>query len=69
MLMSALSKNPVHCLDCNGEVDPASLPLPPAMVDTVAHWSWIAGAIHALELDSGPYDGPSLNFSTSSPSR
>jgi hypothetical protein len=56
MLMSALSDNPVHCLDCNLEVDPASLPLPEALVDAVAHWSWIAGAIHALELDSGPYE-------------
>jgi hypothetical protein len=56
MLMSALSNNPVQCLDCNLEVELASLPLPAAMVDAVAHWSWIAGAIHALELDSGPYE-------------
>lgn len=56
MLMSALSENPLHCLDCNLEVEPASLPLPAALTDPVAHWAWIAGAIHTLELDSGPYE-------------
>ena len=56
MVMSALSDNPLHCLDCNLEVDPAALPLPEALVDAVAHWSRIAAAIHALELDSGPYE-------------
>jgi hypothetical protein len=56
MLMSALSNNPIHCLDCNLEVAPEALPLPEAMVDSVAHWGWVAGAIHTMELDSGPYE-------------
>jgi hypothetical protein len=56
MLMSALSNNPIHCLDCNLEVEPRTLPLPEAMVDAVANWGWIALAIHTLELDSGPYE-------------
>jgi hypothetical protein len=56
MLMWALGYNPILCLDCNLEVDPEQLPLPLGMVDTVAHWNAIAGAIHRLELDSGPYE-------------
>jgi len=56
MLMSVLGRNPMHCLDCNLEVEPGTLPLPEGMVDGVAHWSWVAGAIHDLELDSGPYE-------------
>jgi len=56
MLMTALGYNPIHCLNCNLEVDPTSISLPAALVDSVAHWRWIAGAFEALELDSGPYE-------------
>ena len=56
MLMTALGDNPIHCLNCNLEVDPISISLPEAMVDQVAQWQWIAGAFEALELDSGPYE-------------
>lgn len=56
LMMSALGENPVHCLDCNGEVEPASVPLAAALVNAVADWSRVAMAIHALELDSGPYE-------------
>jgi hypothetical protein len=55
-LMVALGSNPIHCLDCNLEVDPGALPLPQEMVDAVAHWAATAGAIEWLELDSGPYE-------------
>ena len=56
MLMWALSPNPIHCLRCNLEVDPSTLALPVAMVDRIAHWTALAGAIKTLELDSGPYE-------------
>jgi hypothetical protein len=56
MVMSALGTNPLHCLSCNLEVEPGTLPLPEAMVDAVVHWAWVASAIHGLELDSGPYE-------------
>jgi hypothetical protein len=56
MLMSALGENPIHCLDCNLEVDPKTLPLPVEMAPEVAHWRWIASAFEALELDSGAYE-------------
>lgn len=55
-LMWALEPNPIHCLDCNLEVEPASLPLPEALVDAVADWAFVAGAVNALELDSGAYE-------------
>jgi hypothetical protein len=32
-LMWALSENPIHCLDCNLEIVPEALPLPPELVD------------------------------------
>lgn len=57
MLMWALGPNPIHCLRCNGEVEPSQLPLPSDLVDAVAHWANIEGAIERLELDSGPYEG------------
>ena len=56
MLMTALGDNPIHCLDCNLEVDPTSISLPIAMVEPAAHWQRIAGAFERLELDSGPYE-------------
>ena len=56
MLMTAMGSNPLHCLVCNGEVDPASMPLPASMVELVAHWQSIGGAFETLELDSGPYE-------------
>lgn len=55
-LMWALTENPIHCLDCNLEVDPTKLPLPDSLVESVAHWCTVVGAIQSLELDSGPYE-------------
>jgi hypothetical protein len=56
MLVQRLSRNPLACFVCNGEVEPSSVSLPLDVVDSVAHWCWIAGAFEALELDSGPYE-------------
>lgn len=55
-LMSALSRNPIHCLDCNLEVEPAALPLPESLVDAVADWCSVRLSLELLELDSGPYE-------------
>ena len=55
-LMWALSPNPIHCLDCNLEVEPAALPVPHELVDLVADWCSVDGAIERLELHSGPYE-------------
>src|ERR1700733_1361110 len=68
MLMTALSDNPIHCLRCNGEVEPEAIPLPAELVQGVAHWCWIASALERLELDSGAYEawaqGELLNLSS-----
>lgn len=56
LLMDALGPNPLHCLRCNGEVEPSRLPLPEELADGVAHWASVYGAIHTLEIDSGPYE-------------
>jgi hypothetical protein len=56
LLMWAIGPNPMHCLHCNGEIEPAALPLPVDLVDPVAHWAMLDGAIEHLELDSGPYE-------------
>jgi hypothetical protein len=56
MLMWALGPNPIHCLRCNGEVEPSGIPLPGSLVDAIAHWVSIVGSILTVELDSGPYE-------------
>ena len=56
-LMHALGFNPIHCLRCNLEVDPRSLPLTDRVVDDIAAWRDVYGAIDRLWLDSGPYEG------------
>src|SRR5450755_3214856 len=55
-LMSALTENPVHCMNCNLEVPPESLALSREVVDGVAHWQALYHAIDVLWLDSGAYE-------------
>jgi hypothetical protein len=54
--LGGLTYNPIHCLDCNLEVPPLRLGLGPGLVQAVAHWQALNGAISGLELDSGPYE-------------
>ena len=56
MSLALLSENPIHCLRCNQEVPPERLRLDQSLVDAVAHWNRVYGAIDLLELDSGPYE-------------
>jgi hypothetical protein len=55
-LMCALSYNPLHCLDCNLEIEPASLPLPVQLVEPIATWRSSYDAIYRLWLASGDYE-------------
>ena len=43
-------------MDCNLEVAPERVPVPEALVDAVADWCSVHGAIGLLELDSGAYE-------------
>ena len=53
-LMSALTPNPLHCLDCNREIEPGMLL--PKVAERIAIWNRSYGAIDRLWLDSGPYE-------------
>ena len=55
-LMPALAYNPVHCMDCNLEVPPSVLALPPGVIDELADWTAVYNAIDSLWLDSGAYE-------------
>lgn len=55
-LMYALGDNPLHCLDCNLEVPPERLALTVDLVEAVADWRSMYGAVYLLWLDSGPYE-------------
>ena len=55
-LMCALSYNPIHCLDCNLEIEPTSLPLPTQLVEPIATWRSSHDAIDRLWLESGEYE-------------
>ncbi len=56
MSTGGLGFNPIHCLQCNGEVPPERLELERELVDAVANWYRTYGAIDALELQSGEYE-------------
>jgi hypothetical protein len=55
-LMYALGDNPIHCMKCNLEVDPTILDLPIELVEEIAYWRSIYGAVDALWLASGEYE-------------
>jgi predicted nucleic acid-binding Zn ribbon protein len=54
--MQALGFNPLHCLDCNLERDPAGLDLDERLIEDIAHWRNLYDAIDQLWLDSGDYE-------------
>jgi hypothetical protein len=56
MTTAGLGSNPIHCLRCNHEVRPETLPLTNGQIQGLAHWQQVHGAIEALELDSGAYE-------------
>lgn len=56
LMGSALFYNPIHCVDCNLEVKSESLNLNQKIIDEIAYWSQLYGAIDMLWLDSGTYE-------------
>jgi predicted nucleic acid-binding Zn ribbon protein len=54
--MSALTDNPIHCMQCNLEVPPETLALSEEIAQQVAHWNALYHAIDVLWLDSGAYE-------------
>lgn len=55
-LMDALGYNPLHCIDCNGEVTPESLALPIDLVEPIVRWRSVVQSLYLLWLDSGAYE-------------
>jgi predicted nucleic acid-binding Zn ribbon protein len=55
-LMSALSYNPVHCLDCNLEVPPETIGFDSALAEAIASWRGVYDALDQLWLDSREYE-------------
>lgn len=60
-LMSALSQNPIHCVDCNLEVTPEALALEAMLIDEIASWRSVFDGIDRLWLDSGEYEAWARN--------
>jgi hypothetical protein len=56
MSTAGLAFNPIHCLNCNLEVEPERLGLTARLADVVASWLRTYEAIDALELQSGEYE-------------
>jgi len=51
-----LGYNPVYCCTCNGEVVPERLAYSNQLVEKIASWSSVYGALYKLWLDSGEYE-------------
>lgn len=56
LMGAALFYNPIHCLECNGEVPPERLELDPRLAEDLATWLSTYRAIDWLELASGEYE-------------
>ncbi len=56
LVMYSLGFNPIHCIGCNLEIDPATLLLPDLTVDALYYWNHLYAAIERLWLDSDEYE-------------
>ena len=52
-----LGTNPVHCLQCNGEIPPEKLGYDIKTAESIASWNTVYGALYVLWLNSGEYEG------------
>jgi Zn-ribbon-containing, possibly nucleic-acid-binding protein (DUF2310) len=56
VLQPHLTPNPLVCMTCRGEVDPARLGLTESIADHVAQWQAFHDAFYTLWLDSGAFE-------------
>jgi len=54
-LMNARGYNPIHCVECNLNVQPEVLQLETTLVNTVVAWRFLHSAFRSLWLDAGAY--------------
>jgi predicted nucleic acid-binding Zn ribbon protein len=55
-LMYVFGYNPIHCMNCNLEVQPEKLGIPSDLVAAIDYWRHLYQAIDALWLDSSDYE-------------
>jgi hypothetical protein len=55
-LAHKLVANPLHCLHCDGEIPLKNLQLSGPVIDALASWNSVFGALYSLWLDSGEYE-------------
>lgn len=51
-----LGNNPLHCLECNGEIPPENLGFHEKFAEQIASWNTTFGSLYLLWLDSGEYE-------------
>jgi hypothetical protein len=51
-----LGSNPIHCLNCNGEILPEKLSYSNHVAEEIASWNSVYGSLYRLWLDSGEYE-------------
>jgi predicted nucleic acid-binding Zn ribbon protein len=54
-LMNARGYNPIHCVECNLNVQPEVLRLETTLVNTIAAWRHLHSALRTLWFDAGVY--------------
>ncbi len=55
-MASFLFWNPIHCINCNLEISPESINLNQKLIDEIANWAGLYGAIDQLWIDSSEYE-------------
>ena len=56
MLRDGLTKNPLFCVDCAGEVPPERLGFDISFAQEIANWLSVYDSLYRLWLDSGEYE-------------
>jgi hypothetical protein len=51
-----LGSNPIHCLNCDGEILPDKLAYDSHVAEEIASWNSVYGSLYRLWLDSGEYE-------------
>lgn len=56
MLRDGLSRNPLFCVSCNGELPPERLGFDTQFAEEIANWLSVYDSLYRLWLDSGEYE-------------
>ena len=56
ILVSLMTSNPLHCIQCKGEIPPQWLELKASLVEAIASWRDTHDSLYWLWLESGAYE-------------